>query len=523
MIQLGNHWVPEDWPVRGEAASTFRENLLGEFFHKYMAGDVIIDVGFRGQYENTVPILPHAIGVDVDYPGYDGVTLPFADGSVDTVYSSHMLEHAPDYKATIRDWYRTLKPGGFIVCVVPHQFLYEKKIYLPSIWNSDHKRFYTPASLLREFEESLEPNSYRIRLLRDNDQNYRYSRGPDEHAAGCYQIELVIQKIQKPEWGLLGSKSEEQNFRSVTIDAESIVTAMYRVLLLREPEKQGLRSHSIRLREGADPASLLRACVTCPEFSANFPRFYRKYIDTDHTRLVTDSSQHREVDLLRSEVSEQGIPDKDFYQPLFSPWVGFGEFSAFHRRAASNTLVSADRCYILYSLARQALGLRGDFWECGVYKGGTAAMLAEIIARTPSGPRHRLHLFDTFTGMPDTDPNKDMHHCGDFGDTSLEEVRAVVGHEEVVSYHQGFIPDTFNGFELSQISLAHVDVDIYQSVLDCCCFIFPRLTPGGFMVFDDYGFPSCPGARAAVDEYFRETGAYPLVLPTGQAVIFKSE
>ena len=53
--------------------------------------------------------------------------------------------------------------------------------------------------------------------------------------------------------------------------------------------------------------------------------------------------------------------------------------------------------------------------------------------------------------MPDTDPNKDMHHCGDFGDTSLEEVRAVVGHEEVVSYHQGFIPDTFNGFELSQI------------------------------------------------------------------------
>ena len=98
-----------------------------------MAGDVIIDVGFRGEYENPVPILPHAIGVDVDYPGYDGVTLPFADGSVDTVYSSHMLEHAPDYKATIRDRYRTLKPGGFIVCVVPHQFLIRKEV-IPSFY-----------------------------------------------------------------------------------------------------------------------------------------------------------------------------------------------------------------------------------------------------------------------------------------------------------------------------------------------------------------------------------------------------
>ena len=145
MIQLGNHWVPEDWPVQGEAASTFRENLLGEFFHKYMAGDVIIDVGFRGEYENPVPILPHAIGVDVDYPGYDGVTLPFADGSVDTVYSSHMLEHAPDYKATIRDRYRTLKPGASSCVSFPINF-FTKRSYtfllfgIPTTSGSIHQR-----------------------------------------------------------------------------------------------------------------------------------------------------------------------------------------------------------------------------------------------------------------------------------------------------------------------------------------------------------------------------------------------
>lgn len=216
------------------------------------------------------------------------------------------------------------------------------------------------------------------------------------------------------------------------------------------------------------------------------------------------------------------IPDAEFYRPLFSPWLDYGEFRYIVAKAASTTLVSRERCYVLYSLTRQALGLTGDIWECGVYKGGTAAMLAETIAVMASDPRPRLRLFDTFSGMPNTNPDKDLHQAGDFADTSLDQVKAIVGHEEAVTYHPGLIPDTFKGLETSKIAMAHIDVDLYQSVIDCCDFIFPRLSLGGFMVFDDYGFASCPGARAAVDEYFSETNAFPLVLPTGQAVVFKS-
>jgi SAM-dependent methyltransferase len=201
-VQLGRYRVPEDWPVKGEAGRTFREKLRNGFFSTYMAGEVVIDVGYRGGRADAVPILPHAVGVDLDFPGYDGTRLPFADSSVDTVYSSHMLEHAADYITTIRDWHRVVKSPGFIVCVVPHQFLYEKKQTLPSSWNTDHKRFYTPASLLREFEESLEPNTYRIRHLRDNDGDYSYNVGPEVHAAGGYEIELVVQKIDRPIWDL---------------------------------------------------------------------------------------------------------------------------------------------------------------------------------------------------------------------------------------------------------------------------------------------------------------------------------
>jgi SAM-dependent methyltransferase len=203
-VRLGQYEVPEDWPVKGEASRTFKEKLSNGFFSTYMAGDVTIDVGYRGAHEDAVPIFPHAIGVDLDFPEYDGTRLPFPDGSVDTVYSSHMLEHVADYAATIRDWHRVVKNGGFIVCVVPHQFLYEKKHTLPSLWNGDHKRFYTPASLLHEFEMSLEPNSYRIRHLRDNDEGYTYDIGPQAHSGGGYEIELVVQKIQKPGWEFAG-------------------------------------------------------------------------------------------------------------------------------------------------------------------------------------------------------------------------------------------------------------------------------------------------------------------------------
>lgn len=215
------------------------------------------------------------------------------------------------------------------------------------------------------------------------------------------------------------------------------------------------------------------------------------------------------------------IPDDKYYRPLFSPWLGYGEFRKYYDLAKDRTIVSRDRCWILYALCRQSLFINGDIWECGVYKGGTAAMLAQII-HDYSAARF-LRLFDTFEGMPQTDHAIDCHSKGDFSDTALATVQNYIQHSDIAIYHQGYIPETFRGLEHSRIAFSHVDVDIRQSVADCCEFIFPRLSVGGFMVFDDYGFPTCPGARKAVDEYFSRHDVIPLVLPTGQAVVFKNK
>lgn len=180
--------------VGTESSKTYLEKIASGFFIKYMFGKGL-DIGYAGYIPGAIAILPEAIGIDLGYPGYDGLTLPFTDGSQDYVYSSHTLEHIDDYKHAIRDWFRVTRKNGHIITVVPHRDLYEKRLELPSYFNGDHKRFYTPASLLKEFEDSLPVNSFRVRHLHDNDYAHDYSQPAEEHSKGQYEIELVIEKI----------------------------------------------------------------------------------------------------------------------------------------------------------------------------------------------------------------------------------------------------------------------------------------------------------------------------------------
>ena len=196
-------WSPDN--LSCETRKSYKRRVESGFINKYLRGKVI-DIGYKGYEEkNIVPVVENAIGFDLDWPGYDGKNMPFEDESFDCVYASHVLEHIEDYSYALREWFRILKTGGYMIIAVPHKYLYEKRDKLPSRWNADHKRFYTPSSLLYEIETSLIPNTYRIRHLIDDDEGYNYEIGPDKHCGGCCQIELVIQKLKKPNWDINNS------------------------------------------------------------------------------------------------------------------------------------------------------------------------------------------------------------------------------------------------------------------------------------------------------------------------------
>jgi O-methyltransferase len=184
---------------------------------------------------------------------------------------------------------------------------------------------------------------------------------------------------------------------------------------------------------------------------------------------------------------------------------------------AERTVVDRERVTMLRQFARAALHLPGDVAEVGVYKGGTARLFAETLR----GSGKSLLLFDTFAGMPDTDAGKDVHRAGDFADTSLQQVRRFVGDDGYIEFFPGLFPGTAKGLTGRTFCLVHADVDIYQSTLDCCEFFYPRLVNGGILVFDDYGYLSCPGVKSAVDHFFAGKPEMPVFLPTGQAFIVK--
>lgn len=224
--------------------------------------------------------------------------------------------------------------------------------------------------------------------------------------------------------------------------------------------------------------------------------------------------------LVKNTVRSLGYEIRPLPQKPSGPlqlWDADLQFNTLYTQIQDHTLASKQRCYLLHHLAAYVSCLEGQAAEIGVYKGGTA----RLIAKTLEPKNKEIHLFDTFTGMPETNPQKDSYRAGAFSDTSLESVKNYLADCQNIFLYPGMFPETAGPIEDRQFCFVHIDVDIYDSVKNCCEFYFPRLVGGGLLVFDDYGDRSCPGAKAAIDEFFSTTLEKPIYLPTGQCIIYK--
>jgi O-methyltransferase len=182
------------------------------------------------------------------------------------------------------------------------------------------------------------------------------------------------------------------------------------------------------------------------------------------------------------------------------------------------TLVTQDKCFLLDRCLRHSLRVTTGATavaECGVFKGGTAFLLASILKS--ENPELTLHLFDTFKGIPESS-DCDMTAVGDLANTSLESVQDFLRPFPVVVFHPGFIPNTFAGLREQRYCFVHVDVDNYRSTLSCCEYFYPRLLPGGMLICDDY---LLPGAKKAVNDFFATKPEVPIPMRSGQCLIVR--
>ena len=143
----------------------------------------------------------------------------------------------------------------------------------------------------------------------------------------------------------------------------------------------------------------------------------------------------------------------------------------------------------------------GEFWEMGVYMGGSAGLIGKL------APDKILRLFDSFEGVSDPG-EKDMPAVkipleGPMwkGEWPGDMKRALINIGRDCIVHKGWIPETFKEVPTdAKCAFAHVDTDLYQPIKDSLEFILPRLSSGGFIVVDDFDVPRNPGVRAAIED-----------------------
>jgi hypothetical protein len=137
--------------------------------------------------------------------------------------------------------------------------------------------------------------------------------------------------------------------------------------------------------------------------------------------------------------------------------------------------------------------LPGDLIECGSFKGGSAVNLSRLAAKTG----RRLHLFDSFEGLP-TPQEGDKEHLvlselqfhtyeGGAYAGSLAEVKENVrkyGALGVCEFHKGYFNETLPGFD-AQLVFAYVDADLTSSVRDCLKYLWPLLADGSYLFTDE--------------------------------------
>lgn len=135
-----------------EAAKT--NKIRGEEFTRTYFSGSVIDIGCGPDL-----VVPHATPFDLAQGNAQFILDYLPSESFDCVHSSHCLEHMSDVEAALAQWWALVKPGGYLVLVVPHEELYEQSAW-PSLFNTDHK-----ASFNLGTQRTTCPVSYDIAAL----------------------------------------------------------------------------------------------------------------------------------------------------------------------------------------------------------------------------------------------------------------------------------------------------------------------------------------------------------------------
>ena len=196
------------------------------------------------------------------------------------------------------------------------------------------------------------------------------------------------------------------------------------------------------------------------------------------------------------------------------------------------TATSIERVYALKSAITYIIKnkIKGDFVECGVWKGGSCMLMAKTLVNEGEKER-KIWMYDTFDGMTEptdddceietnisgsdllknTPKNTDKFNMWAYAPLEMvkKNMKKTMFPEERIHFIEGKVENTLGKVKPQNMSLLRLDTDWYESTKCELEQLYPLLSIGGVLIVDDYGHFS--GAKKAVDEYFSKTNVKPLM------------
>jgi len=248
--------------------------------------------------------------------------------------------------------------------------------------------------------------------------------------------------------------------------------------------------------------------------------------------VTIDKVRDRYLDLLEKALVGLLIDD-----PSVTPG-SVGQFDP-NRRAVgrdwpqrAQTMIGTVRLRNIRHLLERVIadGIPGDIIETGVWRGGACIYMCGILA--VHGVRNRtVWLADSFCGLPP--PNAaafpadrgDSHHTISELAVPLSEVRQNFQRfgllDDRVRFLEGWFKDTLPVAPIERLALLRLDGDMYESTIQALEALYGKVSPGGYVIIDDYILEPC---RQAVDEFRTKCGiTAPLEEVDGAAVFWRKE
>ena len=200
--------------------------------------------------------------------------------------------------------------------------------------------------------------------------------------------------------------------------------------------------------------------------------------------------------------------------------------------AWKNDQVSEKETARILEIARQAVGLSGDFVELGCYKGDTSLMLAEVLRgcqglgcgkpvenseenggtgreKEEAETGKRLWIYDSFEGLPEKSSEDESAIGEDFRGGELYVSKREVKERflraglPVPVIKKGWFKDLTEADFPGEIAFSFIDGDFYESIRDGLRLVQDKMTSGGVIIVHDYNNPALPGVAKAVEEWLQ--------------------